>query len=549
MQPKQSPDKESRCKYQLPDQTSEAEYSCPYEMMSVDAPYCIFHVPKTREELDREFATGARVKFDLIRRDFNSGVFSHVTDIESRGDQNIIDCRGFRFPTSISFDCSFPRRIVFDYAVFEDVDFSRYYTSEGEKQVAFENGASFKGAEFRGDVTFDSAQFNSDVEFSYAVFRQSPDFGNAHFRDDAKFFNVTFESGANFRLAVFEQSADFFGSNFGKPDAVPEISFYRTDFRGFAEFGDVRFNSWVNLNRANFSRGASFSEAVFQEGAAFRGVTCSGGFTFAHATFKQKTLFQNCEFEGDTAFVGLDIVKDASVTFEKVNLGKASFEDTNLELISFRAVTWAMPRTRFRPFALWDEFRPENANYERDYEKIAENYRQLVINYEKKRDYDSAEIFHIGEMETRRKRKADVWRGIAPKTAIWLKEWFNSYGLYRLLSTYGTSYWQALLVLAFFILISSVSFMYAGFETENPPSRVIEYNIITDTAHVPVSAKEWMTDYKEAVSYSLSIITFQRERFYRPTALESRLCLYIAVVVLTAQLAMVLLAVRRRFKR
>lgn len=54
---------------------------------------------------------------------------------------------------------------------------------------------------------------------------------------------------------------------------------------------------------------------------------------------------------------------------------------------------------------------------------------------------------------------------------------------------------------------------------------------------------------KESVSYSLSIITFQKERFYEPLGWEARFLLYLAVLVLTVQSALVLLAVRRQFKR
>jgi uncharacterized protein YjbI with pentapeptide repeats len=548
---RQASNKESRCKYWLPEQSNEADYSCRYEMLNIDVPYCIFHLPAREEDTYKQLTPQIRQQVVDSRSHFTSAILQHLREMESNERERIIDCRGFRFPNDSAFHKTIEKRIDFSYAVFEDVDLSPdvgYGTGELQA-VNFKKGAIFTKAEFKGAADFSSAHFHNEGDFTGAFFRASANFDSAHFETDAVFQSVTFKKGVGFQSATFCKAANFFNAEFGDGDSVADVSFYRADFIGTAEFGNARFRAWANFNRVSFHGNVSFIETVFEAGAAFRSVAFSDEAVFAHARFSQKILFQDLEFGGDTALTGIDIAKDANVTFEKVRLGKVSFEDTNLELINFRDVTWANAHSRFRPFALWDEFRPENANYERDYEKIAENYRQLVINYEKKRDYDSAETFHIGEMETRRKKKADRWRHSAPRIAVWLSEWFNAYGLYRLLSTYGTSYWQAVLVLALFIFISALSFMYSGFETETTPSRVIEYNLMSDSKHQPVSAKDWLSDYKEALSYSLSIVTFQRERFYKPTGLESRLYLYVAVVVLTAQLAMVLLAVRRRFKR
>ncbi|HEV8366905.1 MAG TPA: hypothetical protein VGQ39_03050 [Pyrinomonadaceae bacterium] len=57
------------------------------------------------------------------------------------------------------------------------------------------------------------------------------------------------------------------------------------------------------------------------------------------------------------------------------------------------------------------------------------------------------------------------------------------------------------------------------------------------------------SDLGESVLFTLSIITFQKERFYEPVGWQAKLCLYSAVLFLTAQAALVLLALRRRFKR
>ena len=90
--------------------------------------------------------------------------------------------------------------------------------------------------------------------------------------------------------------------------------------------------------------------------------------------------------------------KEAEITFDRVNLSNARFINTDLEKIIFRDVDWKHPDSKWKKrLILWDELCPlEDDNEDgRDYEKIAENYRQLVINYEKKRDYDTAKFFML----------------------------------------------------------------------------------------------------------------------------------------------------------
>src|SRR5437868_3565689 len=129
----------------------------------------------------------------------------------------------------------------------------------------------------------------------------------------------------------------------------------------------------------------------------------------------------------------------------------------------------------------------------------------------------------------------------------------NAYSVYRISSNYGTSYVQAFIILIVLIFSFSLVFLYSGFqpsrEGASNSTRVIEYNLLSDSNHQSVSFGQWASDYGSAVSLSFSIITFQRDRFYEPLEGWSRFWLYIAVFVLPAQTAMVLLAIRRRFKR
>jgi uncharacterized protein YjbI with pentapeptide repeats len=429
------------------------------------------------------------------------GVFSQrfadlLQELENANDDKAWDFRGFEFPR-----LDLPRKV-------------------------FPRGVRFENAVFHQETDFSWAVFEGEVDFSQAKFRATPTFNEATFKATAKFHDTKFENGATFIGTVFE---------------------------GRVLLWDAYFEKQPTL----------FSYVTFKQGAKFANVTFASGVSFKRATFHEETTFfleranqpqvqdavqYEC-FSDGCNFQGIKQKKDSILVFDKVNLEKATFLDTDVKTISFRSVRWFSPKiVPHRRRALWDEFRTQTG--ERDYDRIAENYSQLVLNYEGKRDFDAAEDFHVGEMEVRRKAVAAAAKKRSWRKGSW---WLNSYLLYRISNNYGTSYWQGLMILVVMLAIFSGAMLLAGFraskESAAGPSAIIEYNLWPDANHHSVSAREWLSDYKEAVLFSLSIITFQRERFYEPLAWESRLILFVGVLILTSQLAMTLLAVRRRFKR
>jgi hypothetical protein len=280
-----------------------------------------------------------------------------------------------------------------------------------------------------------------------------------------------------------------------------------------------------------------------------------GPVNFNHATFNSQGEFINHKtdygFNDEVDFRDLNIGPQAGLTFRNVKLEKGRFTNSYLGAATFSNVKWLSQRHKLapwttRPAALWDEFRSSRNLTFDNYEAIAENYRQLVLNYEGKRDYETAESFHIGEMEMRRKKKA---AGIAWFPLRKIREWLNSYGIYRASNHYGTSYGQALITLLGLIILFSLGFLYAGFRTVDDPKQTIEYNISSDALHKNVGAKQWANDLVAASALCMSILTFQKDRFYEPLEGLARLWLFLAVVALTGQAAMTLLALRRRFKR
>jgi len=373
-------------------------------------------------------------------------------------------------------------------------------------------------------------------------------FQSAEFHEHVTFNGTKFQDKAVFEMANFNGTADFWENRFGG-----EADFSHAKFRGDADFFYSEFKKAVDFSFATFDKDANFIGDILN-----------------------KCFIEECDFQ--TLFSS----KNSKVTFEKVNLHKASFLDTNLEYFTFRDVEWHKPTKIWirRKQALWDEFEPLEKDDEYDFEKIAENYRQLVLNYERKRDYEIAENFHIGEMEMRRKKKGvieedsslfKIMAWVEKNTPFffdnskdnnkgskwnWLrkvKEWANGYALYKILSNYGTSYWHAFTVFVIMLVLFSGVLLYTGFDLgeKNPQdkSEIIKYKISSDYEYSPALIKEWISDYGKAVLLTSSIVAFQRERLYKPVGDISYSWLIISRILLTGQIALLLLALRRRFKR
>ncbi|MBN2288086.1 MAG: pentapeptide repeat-containing protein, partial [Candidatus Glassbacteria bacterium] len=360
---------------------------------------------------------------------------------------------------------------------------------------------------------------------------------------------------AAFIGANFHQKADFTGVNFQK-----EAVFKRAKFKQKSDFKWSEFRQLADFSRAKFEQDADFSRAKFQQEVEFSMVTFQQEADFRWAKFEGRVLFEggidNRCFHGPLLFNGVETGEKAKVIFNKVDLGRASFTDTDIENFTFRDVHWYRPKTGklwlIREKALFDEFRhlhPEAGNEDEppeevDYSKLAENYSQLVLNHEKKRDFLSAHEFRIGEMEARRKdigaRAGPRWRKV--------REWLNAYALYGFLSNYGTSYWRALLVLALMLLAFAGLFFFSGFRPLSPegaPLAAVSYDWSLD----PGPLRQAIHDFWKAVLFALSVLTLQRGRFYVPAGELTQVWIFLAAIFFYSQVTLLLLAVRRRFKQ
>lgn len=588
------------CQFRL---NAEPEYKC--GRTPVKDYLCIFHAPKLTNKVKSELNEHDRLELENLEQRFTEELSNLIEGAKAISEDEPVDFRGFQFPYT-EFKEEFSRKVNFKGAIFcqdvkfegvrfekiADFSFCKFQQNADFGAAMFEQKADFFASDFANAARFLDTTFNKGANFTRAVFNQLSQFSGATFgeqgaamfsgtlfNDDAIFINAhfhgqisfraTFKKVINFSRAEFTREASFSGSNFSESPKTDfshakfigadfskikfkhAADFSDAEFRGQANFYGVVFTEIAKFEGAKFIQSSDFSRTTFEQGANYSDAIFNNRTDFSMAIFNREVLFIGIDdkcFSDECLFVRLNLLQEAYLLFENVSLKQASFLDTNLEKIVFRNVEWhrRAPSLFVRSTkSLWDEF-PRQFREEVDYERVAENYRQLVLSYEQKRDYDTAEHFHVGEMEMRRKKKGEK---IKPSWIRRIREQINAYNLYRISSNYGTSYWQGFIVLLIMILLISLFFLFSGFQASKDSTnnqQVINYKFQPDYEHVG----QWLSDYGKALTLSTSIITFQKDRFYEPLdGWWSRLWLQIAVIVLTAQVALVLLAIRRRFKR
>jgi hypothetical protein len=512
---------------------------------------------------------------------------------------NFSDAKFFR---TVSFKGSIfskSKKTNFRSAKFFSVDFT---------DIVFQNGVDFSDSKYAHAATFNYVTFTERANFHRAFFRQMAYFKGACFPKGANFSEVFFNHIAQFSDATFAGKTRFvrsFEPAFFEGDI--DMLF---DFFGIAEFRRliVEEGAEIIFDRVNLSQATFLDTNV--EGFIFRDVRWFHPESRFKRWFRDALVGYIRKQRGADAkypsrYEGEDIrdrqyvlirqyfrkledeispgqkspaaqVKGGAEPEEKQEKdeGKESaiqpiegtrenkaakqpeIRVTFRDRIHYRLrkflLKWTDPNivTKYgfgRRQALWDEFYVVIDESEKTDEKIAENYRQLVLNYEKNRDYDSAENFHFGEMHMRRRSKESTrkrWN---------LARWINGHSIYWFSSAYGTSYRRALLNLILVFLLISAAFLYSGFQITDPSSgavvRTVEYGVLHRPGYQTVSFGQWLKDYGQAALYALTTVTFQKGDYYRPLDATSRLWLTLGTLAFAGQAALFFLAIRRRFKR
>jgi hypothetical protein len=187
-----------------------------------------------------------------------------------------------------------------------------------------------------------------------------------------------------------------------------------------------------------------------------------------------------------------------------------------MEEVTFEAVRWHRQNRRM---ILQDEIdRRGNVSEAASSEEVATAYRRLINNFERARAYDLAEDCSIGAMEMKR---LDPTQPVFSRIAV---------NLYRLASNYGSSYRRALGVLLGFVLIAFPLLFACPLVGLAPNSG---RSVLEPTGLI----------------HSLEVATFQSNTHYVATNGLAWGLEILERIFVPAQVALFLLALRRRFRR
>jgi uncharacterized protein YjbI with pentapeptide repeats len=488
----------------------------------------------------------------------------------------VVDFRRFRFPSGVTFrtrtfseyacfleavfadsiefsGAQFVKDANFSGATFSHVDFtSAVFNGNGVfARTTFSQEATFAGSCFQTRADFRESRFGARVDFSDAELH-SPIFAACAFGSKAWFGAAKLFGTADFQTAEFVGAADFFAAKFfgsanfgytkhhggsafvntvfedvtfGSAELSVSTNFYRTLFNGHANFGFAKFQD-VTFRSAQFREGASFEAAAFSGDVEFHHVSFGSA---GHADEAAVANFADARFEKPARVWFTQVNKDVSVGF------RARFLNCDVEQIHLEDVRWHRRRGRM---VLQDELDvlegsndanadAKTADRRSGHELVAISYRQLINNFDRVRSLDLAEDCFCGSMEMKRRdpNESPVSRAVL--------------GAYSLASAYGSNYAQALAVLL--CIVAAFGLLYAL------PFLRLEVAPHQDSALQMAST--WLRRCPAGLFHSLEAATFQRDATYAFSWRRGRLATIAEQTLVPIQVALLLLALRRRFRR
>ena len=422
-----------------------------------------------------------------------------------------------------------------------DVDFDGF---------SFYEPVNFDGAVFKGEVNFTFANFK-DVYFRNAKFEGKTDFSGSNFEGKTSFDSTNFEGITYFTYAKFEREAYFDFANF-----EGEIFFFVTTFKNVS-FMYVKFKGITYFSSTKFEGVTSF-DSTFRNIVHFRYTRFNGITSFNNTVFEDRAFFIGKREENNKCFYkftdwnNVEFLKPKLINFTSVDFSKCKLSNTDLSSVNLVDIHWARKSKRR---VIYDEIEFEietkkKKEKEKDKEKkndknidypIVENaYRRLKKNYENSGNYPFAGDFHYGEMEMKRLAQNKFFR------------WFSLTTLYKIFSGYGEKLWRSLLWLVLFFLFFTFSYLFTGLQSgsllsESGKHEIIEYNFMLDLH--PDSIREFFNDSYTALSHSVEVIIFRREKLYETFTDTGRIFEFLQFVLVMFFVTLSIMAIKRKFRR
>ena len=538
--------------------------------------YCVLHFPS----IDKKDAFSLAINRKLESKDSNY--------------------KGVWFPDQAAFrDLEFEQKADFSSAVFNG-----RASFDGAK---FKFEATFSGATFHDDARFEGVTFAEKVDFSSATFQQKAYFRGTRFQAHADFWRCVFKGNVDFSRTVFLQAASFWPSTFGSTASFYEASFRWADFRvsKFHGHADFRFCSFENAEfigvtfkdeaiftfskfdgianfvRAKFDSTTRLNMSTFEKEARFTFASFNGSVDFSYTVFKDIVSFSA---EDETDGFGTDAALDfrntrfespSRVSFHGLILRPHWFLNVDPRPLTFIDVKWiGQLRRRFidveieelrkrevlerksvansiaeriKELSLFgdeeaiEELKQEQAevtrlaargpNNQRFYRLMSIACRQLAINAEENHRYDQASDFRSWSMEMQRK---EGW-GSRGRLSIGIL-----HSLYRLLSGYGEDVARALMILVVMCLVFAAVYTQVGFSRT-----LVSSSPVVTSGTEERGRPQTLT---RALVYSVAVSTLQRPD-PRPLTTAAIAAVFIQTLLGPIQVALLILAIRRRFMR
>jgi uncharacterized protein YjbI with pentapeptide repeats len=520
--------------------------------------------------------------------------------IKKKIDAGNFNFQGVWFPDSYCFrQAKFDEKVDFSSAVFnnhQSFSGSKFGSEAIFAGATFKKEATFSGATFSKKADFTSVVFHKDADFSSARFEAVGDFRNCLFMERADFSRANFSIGsfwpatfnssasfyearfqrANFRVSEFKDTANFSYCSFGHAEFI-NTSFFKT-----ADFFLASFEGQAYFTSATFAEAVRFNMSTFNAEARFTSSTFNGESDFSHSVLKSHVIFSG-EYDnggfGDGAYCDFrhtEFENPNLVSFHSVTLRPQWFVNVDCRRFEFTDVRWmGNLRREFIDEAVRDltdrdareERRAADRRAERrkqaelffpydaraladldneDAEALARNAnaqrirnrflrllsitcRQLAVNAEENHRYDEASEFRFWSMELRRKEGMKA-RGRLSVGAL--------HSLYRYLSGYGEEIGRAFVILVALWLFFSALYTQVGFV---PTEMSLQPSTYSNEGGSPQKLTK-------AVIYSLEVITLQQPN-PRPSTPAARLAVVAERILGPIQVALLALAIRRRFIR
>jgi uncharacterized protein YjbI with pentapeptide repeats len=422
-----------------------------------------------------------------------------------------------------------------------------------------------------------------EINFARATFKGRADFGYSSFDCIVNFKGARFEQGSDFEHTMFADRVHFWLASFSGP-----TNFSWASFAKVTEFSRTVFSGETNFARAVFSDNAVFRGASFGQGTYFSASFAKDA-DFSGAVFEDSAEFYRVSFSRTADFSSTEFRKPTAVVFHRVNnvdqnksAGmRARLAGCLLEAIRFEDINWNRKDGRIYledEADLYSGADGDGRGFQGDeepaavltHELVADAYRRLVNNFEKSRQYVWAEECFLGEMEMRRRNprhfffaRFDWARNFYAKHS-WARksgETISIASFYRWLSNYGSSYARAFCVLMALLVLFAVLLPEFGLRMPAdskmqalcPAAIPGSSEAATISWHCAMAHPHWFRELAHTFDAgfwdAFEVAVFQKNRTIEPATTGARRVEIFESIVIPGQFALLLLAIRRRFRR